>query len=192
MPPTTLVLSTPWLNTPTRGVQELVPPAPSLQVVGPLGDRRGVVRSRSLNSWRLIPTSLLRARIARSFGTLSKYRPQFMYARLLPLPRTSQVTPRRGARLPANTYESGVYVDVPGVKIRLVTPKRVMFCVPNGRVKEPAPSTASVDIRTPALTVTRGRICQVSCTKPPISVALVGGSSGPRPARMTRNRLALS
>src|SRR2546428_12829120 len=174
-----------------RGVQELVPPTPSLQVVVP-GASRGVVRLRSLNSWRLIPTSLLKARIAKSFGTLSKYRPQFMYARLLPLPRTSQVTPRRGARFPANTYESGVYVEVPGVKIRLLTPKRVMFCVANGRVNDPAPSTDSVDSRTPALNVTRGRICHVSCTKPPISFALVGGSSGPRPARMTRNRLALS
>ncbi len=77
------------------------------------------------------------------------------------------------------------------MKIRLVTPPRVMFCVPNGRVNEPAPSTDSVDRRTPALTVTRGRTCQVSCTNPPISFALVGGSSGPRRARVTRKRLGL-
>src|SRR6266581_8288773 len=76
VPPTTLVLSTPWVNTPpARGRQVVVPPAPSEQPPnGP--PRRGVVRSRSENSWRLIPTSLLRARIARSLGTLSKYRPQ--------------------------------------------------------------------------------------------------------------------
>src|SRR2546423_622138 len=78
VPEPTLVLSTPWVNPPpARGWQVVVPPAPSEQLpVGP--PSRGVVRLRSLNSWRLMPTSLLRARIARSFGILSKYRPQFM------------------------------------------------------------------------------------------------------------------
>ena len=78
------------------------------------------------------------------------------------------------------------------LKIRLVTPPTVMFCVPNGRLNEPAPSTDSVDRRTPALTVTRGRTCQVSCTNPAISFASVGGSSGPRRARVTRKRLGVS
>src|SRR6266705_4054120 len=78
VPETTLVLSTPCVNTPpASGWQVVEPPTPSEQP--PMGlPSRGVVRLRSLNSWRLMPASLLSARIARSLGILSKYRPQFM------------------------------------------------------------------------------------------------------------------
>src|SRR2546427_341719 len=68
-----------------------------------------------------------------------------------------------------------------------------VFCAPRrgeGRARPPRPDW--VDGRPRALGVPRGGTCRVSCTTPPISFALVGGSSGPRRARVTRKRLGVS
>jgi hypothetical protein len=59
------------VKTAADGEHPTVPPEPSSQATEN-GSIAGVVRPRSVKSCRLTPTSLEKARTARSFGTRSK------------------------------------------------------------------------------------------------------------------------